>query len=261
MSDCKAYRREIDAAADGLPVSSDARAHLALCRACGEELHTRESLRALVGGLGQVEAPPDFEFRLRARMAAAKTGGGRFEGARWFYGFAPFAVAACFVVVTTSLYFRQAPQPPAAVSPVVASMPARSVEPAAVSRERQAGPAVENREAMQEGRTNVALSAAHRSAPESSTSGRQVREVAFRGARRAGFVQRTAVSSFTAARVLRPVTITLKAPAEPLRMILRDESGAARVVPMRAVSFGSQNVLSREPALRPASAVEVGGVW
>src|SRR5689334_19451543 len=107
MSDCKAYRREIEEAVEGRPASADARAHLALCRACGDALRERERLRALVGGLGRVEAPADFEFRLRARMAASKIDGGhkRFGGARWFYSFAPFAVAACFVVVSATLYF------------------------------------------------------------------------------------------------------------------------------------------------------------
>src|SRR5215204_4003685 len=100
MSECKAYRREIDEAAGG-GVSAGARAHATSCRVCGDELRVRESLRVLVGGLGKVEAPADFEFRLRARMAASKADGarGRFGGARWLYGFAPVAVAACFVFV------------------------------------------------------------------------------------------------------------------------------------------------------------------
>src|SRR5689334_10091972 len=113
MSDCKAYRREIEEAAEGGSASAGLRAHAARCRACAEELRERESVRALVGGLGRVGAPADFEFRLRARMAAAKAEGrgGRFGGARWLYGFAPVAVAACFVVVSATLYFRQAARP------------------------------------------------------------------------------------------------------------------------------------------------------
>src|SRR5918998_6414155 len=111
MSECKVFRREIEE--DGGVMSAGARAHASLCRACGEELRERESLRALVGGLGKVDAPADFEFRLRARMSAAKIdrGHGRFSGMRWLYGFAPVAVAACFVIVSATLYFRQPARP------------------------------------------------------------------------------------------------------------------------------------------------------
>src|SRR5215216_893690 len=99
MSDCKVYRREVEEAADGGVMSTGARLHVSSCHACGVELRERERLRALVGGLGKVGAPADFEFRLRARMAAAKAGGARarFSGTRWLYGFAPVAIATCFV--------------------------------------------------------------------------------------------------------------------------------------------------------------------
>ena len=87
MSECKVYRREIEEAAESAHVSTGARTHAASCRTCGDELRERESLRALVSGLGKVEAPADFEFRLRARMAAAKADGGRGRfGGRWLNG-------------------------------------------------------------------------------------------------------------------------------------------------------------------------------
>ena len=61
MSECKVFRREIEEAADGGGVSGGARAHASLCRACGDELRVRESLRALVGGPFQL-SPVDFAF-------------------------------------------------------------------------------------------------------------------------------------------------------------------------------------------------------
>src|ERR1044071_1686117 len=138
MSECKVYRREIDEAAGGGHVSTGARAHAAHCRACGDALRERERLRALVGGLGRVEAPADFEFRLRARMAAAKSDGGRgrFSGARWFYGFAPVAVAACFVAASPPLYYGQPPQTTNRAAHAVAPPTATNAEPARVSSGR-----------------------------------------------------------------------------------------------------------------------------
>jgi hypothetical protein len=268
MSDCKAYRREIDEAADGRAVSAGVGAHAALCRACAEGLRERESLRALVGGLGKVEAPADFEFRLRARMAAAKADRGRGRsGGRWLYGFAPVAVAACFVLVSATLYLRQAARLRATGEAAVASVvPARVAEPGRVaSADGQKvvpfEPAATGRrvaKAEAEGAASPKpLKAVHRSNPRPA----QAREVALRGERRAEPASRTAVSSFSTAPVLRPVTFTLKAPAEPLRMILRDERGAERVVPMRAVSFGSQDLAAREAAAKQSGAAGDGGVW
>ena len=263
MSECKIYRREIEEATDGRGVSTGLRLHVSSCRACGDELSRRESLRALVGGLGKVEAPADFEFRLRARMAAAKAGQdrGRFSGTRWLYSFAPVAVAACFVVVSATLYFRQpARTNTPAASPVVAASPARNVErerAASVSTQSESPEStVEGEQTAKAVPVEMASTKTHRSSQELNTRGRQSRGVAVRNVKRADVEPMTAVSSVSGARVL-----TLKAPSEPLRVILRDERGAERVVPMRSVSFGSQDFLARGAAKPSAATVEVGGVW
>ena len=267
MSECKVYRREIEGAADGGAVSAGASAHAALCRACGDELRVRERLRALVGDLGQVGAPADFEFRLRARMAAAKTDRGhvRFNGARWLYGFAPVAVAACFVVVSATLYFRQAsratkPGAPAAV----AHAPARNPEPASVpsdNNEQRESALTEGagRQAVRVSQTAVATAVTHKPVHRVSSRVTRAREVASKGERRTDTTQNAADFSVTGAQVLHPIQV--KASAEPLRVILRDARGAERVVPMRSVSFGSQDFLARGVATRPAANAEVGGVW
>ncbi|HWW77171.1 MAG TPA: hypothetical protein VNZ44_17340, partial [Pyrinomonadaceae bacterium] len=90
MSDCKVFRREIGEASGRGDLASAAAAHADGCRACGETLRQREAVRGLVGGLARVEAPADFEFRLRARMAAAEVKGrrGPFGGLRLMYKFA-----------------------------------------------------------------------------------------------------------------------------------------------------------------------------
>ncbi|MGB8508804.1 MAG: hypothetical protein WCD76_10385, partial [Pyrinomonadaceae bacterium] len=69
---CKRYMLEMEEASGGAGLSREARAHLRACRHCLDFYERGESLSRLVGGLEKVVAPPDFEFRLRARMAAAK---------------------------------------------------------------------------------------------------------------------------------------------------------------------------------------------
>lgn len=260
MSDCKFYRREIDGAADGGVLSPSARAHASSCPACGDELRVRESLRVLVGGLGKVEAPADFEFRLRARMAASKADGGRgrFGGARWLYSFVPVAVAACFVIVSATLYFRQAAQMP----PAVAAGPARSVEPDHIPsikvQNSDAEPVIKVGEIAKVHGRAAASPRTNKPAHKLAARVTQAREVASRNERRADVVQRTLEMSVTSAQVL--TLIPVKASAEPMRVILRDERGAERIVPMPSVSFGSQSFLARDATTRP-SAAEVGGVW
>jgi hypothetical protein len=265
MAECKAYRQEIDEAADGGAMSKGARAHASLCRVCGDELRQRESLRALVGGLDKVEAPADFEYRLRARMAAAKVNGerSRFGGARWLYGFAPVAIAACFVVVSATLYFRQAARPRTADAPAVASMPARNPElgqvPSVENKQSDpVEPSVAGGRVEQVNQPEVASSKSQREAHQLKSRARFAREVASKGERRGDDEQRTLVSSVTAAPILMPIRVKSD---EPLRVILRDERGAERVVPMRSVSFGSQDFLARGVGGRPPVAPEVGGVW
>jgi hypothetical protein len=261
MSECKVFRREVEEAADGVVMSAGARAHVSKCRACGDELRERESLRSLVGGLGKVGAPSDFEFRLRARMSAAKIdrGHGRFSGARWLYGFAPVAVAACFVVVSATLYFRQSPRLQKTHAPVVAAKPAQNAEPdrAPFIDDKQGGPAesaVSVESVARVNRPRAASQRTYRPVQKVSARAAQLREVASKGAGRAAVEAATLESSVTGAQVIR-------LSPEPLRVILRDERGAERVVPMRSVSFGSQDFLSRGTAVRPATTTEVGGVW
>lgn len=261
MSDCKAYRHEIVEAFDGGALSRGASAHAASCRACGEELRGRESLRALVRGLGKVEAPADFEYRLRARIAAGGDGGRRapLRGLRLIYAFAPVAAAACFLVVSTALYLRQAAKttPAEATSAAVSAPPSRNADAARAAM--TAGTTGEVTESKQTGeRTSEVASAptVHKSRPavqRSRAASQPAREVADGSQRSETFV-------VTGARVINGsgMTIALKT---PLRVVLRDESGAGRVVPMRAVSFGSQELLARERVSRQASVADNEGVW
>ncbi len=265
MSDCKAYRHEIAEAFDGGALSRGASAHAASCRACGEDLRGREALRALVRGLGKVEAPSDFEYRLRARITSGGDGGRRapLRGLRLVYAFAPVAAAACFLVVSTALYLRQAAKttPAEAPSAIASAPPSRNADAARASTTN--GATAEVRELKQTGERPLEVA----TAPTMALTVLRVRPAVHR--RRAASQpsrevadesQRGETFSLTAARVINRsgMAIALKT---PLRVVLREESGAGRVVPMRAVSFGSQELLARESVSRQASVAENEGVW
>jgi hypothetical protein len=265
MSDCKVYRSEIVEAPDGEALSRGARSHAESCRACADELRGGESLRSLVRGLNRVEAPSDFEYRLRARMASAGTPGrrGPLRGFRLVYAFAPVAAAACFLVVSASLYLRQASRPSVAESPAV-SVSETAPNPAAANRAGDTAKELKGAGVRPEGVAPVALtSTAHPSVQRARAASRPSREVAAGPEARASLQRNTTIASLSSAQVItvRGLPFALKTQAEPMRMILRDERGEGRVVPMRAVSFGAQELITREKVSRQAAVADNEGVW
>src|SRR5438552_340093 len=68
-NDCKTIRLHIDESNLGQELNLKVREHLRQCGACDGFYESELKLRKLVASLPQVEAPADFEFRLRARIA------------------------------------------------------------------------------------------------------------------------------------------------------------------------------------------------
>lgn len=75
---CKATRYAIEEADLNHQLSTTVLAHLRGCHECRNFYEERSKLRELVATLRTVEAPPDFEFRLRARIANLETSRGSF---------------------------------------------------------------------------------------------------------------------------------------------------------------------------------------
>jgi hypothetical protein len=72
---CKLIRRELDELMLGEAWSAAATGHLRECASCREFNEQQTKLRQIVGSLGTVEAPADFDFRLRARLANGASSG------------------------------------------------------------------------------------------------------------------------------------------------------------------------------------------
>ncbi|HEY9431324.1 MAG TPA: hypothetical protein VI260_07675 [Blastocatellia bacterium] len=69
---CKHIREEIDAASRHNMRSGAVRSHMDACPDCRRYSDETASLTRLLRAQPRVEAPPDFEFRLRARMLRAQ---------------------------------------------------------------------------------------------------------------------------------------------------------------------------------------------
>jgi hypothetical protein len=279
MSDCKVFRAEIEEAADGGALGVGAGAHVKVCNACGEALRGREALRGLVRGLGRVEAPPDFEYRLRARMARSKPGGGHGAFGRLFpvSGLAWAAVAVCVLSVAAAVYFRQA-QPAgqsASNGEQVASLPQVNASPVTTgsnntidktAQQDANGPPTADggfvpapvqrvrnvrRAASQPRDRELAPREAGGVSAQSGTV-----DMAVRGAQ---IQLPTLNSGNSGASRVRAQGIQLGTTAGTLRVALRDERGT--LVPMLSVSFGSQEPLSRQAAGVRVNTQDEEGVW
>jgi hypothetical protein len=262
MSDCKAYREEIEELAGVGRLGLEARAHVNACAPCRALEQERASLRRLVRELEKVEAPADFEFRLRARMAASRGGGGR-NPFRPVYGFAAIAASALFLFVSASLYVTQERRQKldAGRQEVLTAegsaggskqQPLENTVAQATSTASAAGP------------TPSGLQGKQSKVKTRATSSPRAKEIALREPAGQANTKNYLTSAVTGAGIIeqgRTVRISLDTSAQPLRVVLKDERGASRVVPMRSVSFGSQELIAREGQRRGAPSADKEGVW
>jgi hypothetical protein len=258
-------------------LSDAATAHMAACASCrlfGEE---RLALSRLVGGLEKVSAPADFDFRMRARMAAEASA--RAPRSGWF-NFSPAALswplAACFaLVVSASFYFQQQPEPAATNTPAAPSRIAVLETPTTQTSNRetisQSVPAVddETRQGMDATASKNTLAARRRVSPAGRvamnttvdpTRIRERSEDSNSASLLPGAPVRFAANGATQGeRALIPVQVS--AEERPLKVLLRDTGGGARTISVESVSFGSRDVIGRPATISKASLSTNQGVW
>ena len=103
---CRSVRREIEEVAPGNLLSASAGDHLKHCPQCNAFREDRLKLREMLSSLGAVEAPADFDFRLRARLANEKRGAKQpFVMRNLSFGFRSAAVAATLLLIGSALLF------------------------------------------------------------------------------------------------------------------------------------------------------------
>ena len=98
QNNCEVVRRELDELMIGEACSTAATEHLRDCASCREFHEQQTKLRQIVGSLGTVEAPADFDFRLRARLAQSNG-----SSVYWPFARRGLAVAAMVLVFLVGL--------------------------------------------------------------------------------------------------------------------------------------------------------------
>ena len=110
-NNCEVVRRELDELILGQACSTSATQHLRECASCREFHEQQTKLRQIVGSLGTVEAPADFDFRLRARLAQSNG-----SSVYWPFARRGLAVAATVLVfVMGAIVVRNVMKQPVAV--------------------------------------------------------------------------------------------------------------------------------------------------
>jgi hypothetical protein len=234
----------------GAPLSERAGAHVRVCPECWALHDERQALRRLVGSLGPVGAPPDFDFRLRARLAAAKTGAGQRAQWRSFLSSVPaISLAAAFALLVAGFVIYQQMQPRPGVNEAAVRQPEKvnplenSSQPLEVAGGVDQG-AVKNENPPEGAEVNPARVAVRRN-PR--------RNVARPGAAKAPEIVSNDTTLLPARETVPErglpfgavVELPVRSASQPVRVSLDDRDGARRTVTLEPVVFGSQDLAGR----------------
>lgn len=240
---CKTVSKEIDELESGQLPAAKTQAHLRHCGSCRTFYDDRQKLRQMIAGLETVEAPGDFDFRLRARLANLR--GERVSAFSSFgFGLPSIALAVLAILVGVGIYLRATTDSlnQDSLAQIEASeTTAPAAQPATPSAPANAGPPelTASREA-----TEIANS----DQPAATVKGRVRSRRGNRNSnsnpvRRDDFLAKSETS----------VMFPLEA-AEPLRVSVDYATGGSRTISLPAVSFGSQQVVTSGASMVKTSA-------
>jgi hypothetical protein len=260
---CRKIRREIEEARPGYFLSSDVNNHILNCVACEKLLREQTKLRELVSSLGTVEAPGDFDFRLRARLADEKRARAQSLGfSNFSFGFRSATVATILLLIGSALIFvsfrTRSDNSVVAIAPTDGA--GSPIDPKKVVN--NGGPEVVRTPDKQ----GTVVDAGVKSPVQPSMKRRQgLRQTV--ASQRDNNRQSTRDQSSTPAHVLTrdPLAGVYPTSAFPidggyqsLKVSVDDGHGTSRTISLPTVSFGSQRALSQSGSPLMASA---RGAW
>jgi hypothetical protein len=256
---CRSVRREIeDAPGEGM--SSIATEHLKTCVECATFREKQFKLQEIVSSLGTVEAPGDFDFRLRARLANEKRRGVQpFALGNLSFGFRAGAVAVMMLLIGSALVFVSFRSPTSGSLSVSQGQPAPSTTAKGAAKQNDG---VESRTtkvaavpaAERPGTLDTRLSSPELPDQRRVSKRGQLGGAEFASARDNGRLKTRDLST-TPASVLKrtdPAAVALGPSVFPigtsyqsLKVSLDDGRGSLRTISLPSVSFGSQRALAQ----------------
>ncbi|HYV00247.1 MAG TPA: hypothetical protein VE977_15565 [Pyrinomonadaceae bacterium] len=260
---CENIRREIEEAGSAGFLSAAALSHLETCAACQTLSRQQTNLQAILSGLGTVEAPGDFDFRLRARLAGEKRMGAlSLPFGNLSFGLRSTAVAAILLLIGSAVLFvALKPGPNTSVAggnnavPKPLAPQAGSENPTATnnpgSTEVAKAPANNEKRPIEQNQLTV------RHAPKATGMRREVasNRIGNRfGARDMGQTGAQVLTRDQLAGTYPTAAFPIDASYQSLKVSVDDSRGASRTISLPSVSFGSQRTLSQSASPLLASA-------
>ncbi len=278
---CKECQVEIDELVGEklrIEFSQSANSHIKSCPACATFREERTTLNLLIGNLEIVEAPADFDFRLRARLAAMK--GERAARVGWA-AFAPggwsLVVAAALVaVLALGLFARQLWRFPGAEPGSKEFVAGPGVNNGTTENKAKESPSIqENGSAIDVDRPPLENTTTAAALKQRSTGGAK-RLVSNNGKRVPDNRDEVLVSDFTnfpANKSTMPpgipdpltfkgatVAVPVEASLRPATVTLEDGSATPRTLSIRPITFGAQGLFEQSPS--NMTNVSTGqGIW
>ena len=240
---CELIRRELDELTLGDEAGVAATQHLRDCGECREFQQQQTRLRQIVGSLGTVQAPPDFDFRLRARLAnESNSAGFHLRAFQWSFATKGFAAAAMLLVFVGGVVYVR----------TVVNRPAETGVTAVQTEEpvRPAPRPTEDKVVVPEERPLVAVDNTPRRVQRSGE-----RQITARPKRNPVAIdfssERASVLNAQRQSAIFPIDASL----QPFTVSLDDGDGNARTISLPTISFGSERVLTTTNRFAPK------GVW
>ena len=251
LANCKTVCREIDELNVDQNLSTFASEHLLGCERCQTFYDGRRNLRTLLAGLEPVEAPADFDFRVRARLAS-----GEAERHSGFFGSRSFGMPAA--ALATLVFLLAAGFALRTLTPSDNGTTAGGTQTTVDQPSKVDQASTSNKQetvAQNDDRTDDAVTP-----PDtvSTTNGKGQRKERYRitqgiAPSRPGNRMATQEFSIEPAQVVKkddavasletfPV-FTVEASVEPLKVSLDYETGVSRTISLPTLSFGSQRAL------------------
>lgn len=228
---CNQVRFEIDEKDLTAALSTSAMEHLRDCSECQEFQNKETRLRQIVGSLEPVNAPPDFDFRLRARLANDRSVASyRSMSAVRVWRMRSAAVAAMLLIFAATVYMIRQNQPVPSTPGSTETTTARNdTEPAKATQSPTAPPE---------------LAVIPNAGPESTAEVKkstQRRQVIAATKRPAG-VWEPANTPAPVVSIDQTFPIDVSQPS--FKVSLDDGRGSSRTISVPTVSFGSRRVLT-----------------
>ena len=238
---CETIRRELDELMLNDACSDSALEHLRECADCREFHQNQTKLRRMVGSIGTVAAPPDFDFRLRARLAnESNSASFHFQSVYWPVLRRGLAVAAVLVVFATGVVLVRNVmnrEPTVAVQspPVLTPAPAPTTAPKHEVTPEQLAAAIPGRSPERIKNDRPAQMTVKPKRTMTSIDFSSQRAEVINGLEAVG---PTAVF---------PLDTSL----QPFKVSVYDGRGNARTISVPTISFGSQRVLKNANSFAP----------